>query len=53
MNDSLRRELSSLASALCDGVIEPDQRERLEELLRESSECRQFYLQYVDLHASS
>lgn len=51
MNDQQRRELESIVSALCDGVIDQQQHARLEQLLRADADCRRAYLQYVDLHA--
>ncbi len=51
MNEKEQRELESLVSSLCDGVIEPDQQEQLEQMLRGSAECRRIYLQVVDMHA--
>lgn len=51
MNTNERRQLESLLSSLCDGEINTEQQAQLEAMLRSSSECRVFYLQYVDMHA--
>jgi hypothetical protein len=51
MSPENRRELFGLLAALCDGEITPGQQPRLEELLSGDPECRQYYLEYLDLHA--
>jgi hypothetical protein len=51
MENVLRRELEQLLSALCDGALVEAEHRRLEGLLSADPECRQFYLQYIDLHA--
>ena len=51
MTSEQRQEIETLVSALCDGCIEPQQIEQLEEMLRDSEQCRLIYLQYVDMHA--
>lgn len=48
-------ELSTLIELLelqLEGQISPVQFERLEEMIRSSSQARRFYLQYVDLHGA-
>ena len=45
-----RDELALLAAALCDGDVTPAQAARLEQLANRSSESRQFFLRYVQLH---
>ncbi len=45
-----RQELDGLLSALCDGRLEDDARQRLEEILGRSREARFRYLAYLDLH---
>ena len=45
-----RDELALLAAALCDGDVTPPQAARLEQLANRSSESRQFFLRYVQLH---
>jgi hypothetical protein len=51
MSPDVRRELLALLAALCDGEILPAEQTRLEELLSADVECRQVYLEYVDMHA--
>lgn len=51
MNETQRRECECLVSALCDGVLDASQRGQLEAMLRDSAECRDIYLRYVDMHA--
>jgi ferric-dicitrate binding protein FerR (iron transport regulator) len=51
MSDSQRRQLESLISALCDGALDAHQQAQLEQMLRDSAECRHVYLQYLDMHA--
>jgi hypothetical protein len=46
-----REELHYLLSALLDGTLEPEQQERLGELLRQHAEARDLYLAYFSLHA--
>ncbi len=43
-------ELGLLAAALCEGEITPAEAARLEALANRSSEARQFFLHYVQLH---
>ncbi|HSH93340.1 MAG TPA: FecR family protein, partial [Roseimicrobium sp.] len=45
-------ELTTLCSALADGTLTAAQKERLNALLRESEEARQFHVRYTDLSAS-
>ncbi len=51
MTSQQHSELQRLLSALCDGEIDSENHARLERLLESDSECRQMYLEYVDLHA--
>jgi ferric-dicitrate binding protein FerR (iron transport regulator) len=51
MNAAQQRQLESLLSALCDGTLEPAEQEQLDQLLRDSADCRLLYLQYIDMHA--
>jgi ferric-dicitrate binding protein FerR (iron transport regulator) len=51
MTPEVRAELQQLLSALCDGVLTEAEQARLEQLLDADAECRQHYLEYVDLHA--
>ncbi len=50
MNADLRRELERLLSGLCDGALCDVEHARLEQLLADT-ECRRYYLEYVDIHA--
>ena len=43
-------ELGRLTAALCDGQITPEEAARLEQLANRSSQARQFFLRYVQLH---
>ena len=43
-------ELGLLTAGLCDGEITPDQAARLEQLANQSSQTREFFLRYVQLH---
>src|SRR5437868_3952327 len=51
MSPEIRRELLGLLAALCDGELSAVQHARLEEVLAADAECRQLYLEYVDMHA--
>ncbi|MFO0810730.1 MAG: hypothetical protein U0746_19040 [Gemmataceae bacterium] len=51
MTPETRRELLSLLSALCDGELAVEGRDRLQRLLASDPECRRVYLEYVDTHA--
>ncbi len=56
MNDALdirppEEALWSLAAAVCDGTITPEETARLESMLCESEAARLFYAAYMDLHA--
>ena len=44
-------ELRSLTASMCDGVILPHQRDRLETLLANDGEAREFYVFCMALHA--
>src|SRR5262249_9110273 len=50
MTPAVRAELERLVSLLVDDALNETEHARLEELLRSDHACRQFYLQYVDLH---
>jgi ferric-dicitrate binding protein FerR (iron transport regulator) len=52
MNDSERVELNELCSAAVDATLTDAQRARLQELLRESSEAREYYVRSMRLSAS-
>lgn len=43
-------ELGLLTAALCDGEITPSEAARLEQLANQSSQAREFFLRYVQLH---
>ena len=43
-------ELGRLTAALCDGHLRPDEAARLEQLAGQSSEAREFFLGYLELH---
>jgi len=51
MNPQLQRELQELLSGLCDGELDAAQHARLDTLLQNDAECRQQYLEYMDMHA--
>jgi hypothetical protein len=51
MTSEVRRELEQLLSALCDGLLSPQQQGQLEALLQSDPECRRLYLEYVDMHS--
>ena len=44
-------EIREIADAICDEEVTPKQMSQLEELLLKSDEARQFYLEYVGMHA--
>jgi hypothetical protein len=44
-------ELTALMELLCEGTIQPAQRDRLEELLRTDRDAKLYYVAYMDLHA--
>lgn len=44
-------EIREIADAVCDGDVTPEQMQKLESLLNESFEAKQFYLNYVGMHA--
>lgn len=44
-------EVREIADAICDGDVNAEQMKRLDELLKQSDEARQFYLKYVSMHA--
>ena len=50
MTPTERRAIMDLASAVCDGNATDDQVAQLDEILRESEEARELYLQTMDLH---
>jgi ferric-dicitrate binding protein FerR (iron transport regulator) len=52
MTDVERVELNELCSAAVDGILTGEQRDRLQMLLRESSEARRFYVRSMQLSAS-
>ena len=52
MTDVERVELNELCSAAVDGVLTSAQRDRLQRMLRESNEARQFYVRSMQLSAS-
>jgi hypothetical protein len=52
MTGAVREELFLLLGALANQTITPEQHRRLEELLSEGPEARQFYFDYLDLHFS-
>lgn len=52
MNDSERIELNELCSALVDGRLSAQENNRLQEILRQSTEARQFYVRVMQLSAS-
>ncbi len=51
MTPEQQSELEKILSEFCDGAASSEQIDHLEELMRHDSECRAFYLRYVDLHA--
>src|SRR5438105_8970669 len=51
MIGSYRDELGLLVGAICDGTIADDECERLNSLLKKNEEARQFYNNYMFLHA--
>ena len=51
MDCDLPPELGDLVGALADGTITPEQQAKLAELLQDSSSARQYYSDYLDLHA--
>ncbi len=44
-------ELVRLVELMCDGVIAPAERDRLESLLENDRDAKLFYIAYLDLHA--
>jgi hypothetical protein len=52
MTPDVRLEMERLLSALCDEQLSNEEFARLEALLGADAECRQLYLEYVDMHAS-
>jgi hypothetical protein len=46
-----QEELWALVEALVAGTATPEERDRLEEVLRADAPARQFYVTYLDLHA--
>ncbi|MCM8533592.1 MAG: LamG domain-containing protein [Lentisphaeraceae bacterium] len=44
-------EIREIADAVCDGEVTPEQMAQLEVLLQQSLEAKQFYLNYVGMHA--
>lgn len=51
MNPTERRQLESLISSVCDGALDAQQQAKLDQMLRDSADCRRFYLQAMDMHA--
>jgi hypothetical protein len=50
-NDSAMRELLQLAEATCSGQLNPDQLDRLDQLLLDSDERQSAWLQYMSMHS--
>lgn len=50
MTPSRRYECERLVSLLVDDALDAAEHARLESLLRDDPECRDFYLEYIDLH---
>lgn len=44
-------EIREIADAICDGEVNPEQMQRLDDLLKQSEQAKQFYLKYVGMHA--
>lgn len=44
-------EIREIADSICDGEVNADQMKRLDQLLKQSQEAKQFYLKYVGMHA--
>lgn len=49
-DESAGRELFGILEALGDGRLDPQEHERLQQLLKADSEARRTYLDYIDLH---
>jgi hypothetical protein len=44
-------EIREVAESICDGEVTPEQIQKLEILLAESSEAKRFYLEYIGMHS--